>query len=979
MALDPRITFTERTYREVLNFLIRRIKARFPNDWQEFISTNPAMAILDSNAHRHGQTSHYIDTIGLNSALETAFLPESIINISKSQMGYNRRLPTSASVSVTLFPQPPQPAPVTIPKGEKLTVSDVVFESADDFVIPAGKPQWPDGTTDDIVVFVEGESRSETFESDGSTFQSFVLSQPSVIEGSVEVVIEEVVWEKAESLVAVETESLGNQVFIGDGNDNQTYQLSLFNAIIASDDEDEIIVTVSDEEWERVEIFTGAPKEYQVSQDSDGVTTITFGTNVDGTAPPFGSVINITYEITGAQQRYVAKFDQSARATIFFGDGNTGIIPPDGAIITVNYRVGGGVRGNAERGSINNTVRGLLSSGASINVRVFNQEAGSGGNEIQSLELVKMFAPLFAKSNTRAVRKEDWDVLASTFRDPQAGAPAFASARIKQKIPESNEVLVAVWSRDNKGRISLPTTPLKRSVKEFLDNRRTICTRVTPIDGNVLVFDITLGIVLSSGKVIANVLNAVTVKLQELFNSSFALPGRDLSLPLIAQEVLSVPGVEQSSVEDARGSNILIIDEGLGDNVTKTFSGFFRLPEGQVMIPGSFEITDGEQTISDDGEGNLEGDVDTSGTNLISYETGEYSATFIDAPSDTQFVSVESRIEAFFDREEFVVISSDNRIDGVTDFSPIVKRPARGIAGGITVNTQLPEEFLPYNRRRVFFVGGFDNFGTQPGGQILALDDGSGNIVGDVVPGGTVNYETGEVNFTWNTNPAPVITTTFFGRLLSAPNGTNRTFDFEVRTLPGGAGLQVNLQTLFGLGRIRFDFSGLSTANVTFNEGFDNGIGGIHSPDLDFDLRSSITYVDGSGFSSGELSFIVAPEASAGQDFIVEIGPTTLFYYSAFTAFIIDDTTGGYEKFLVVDQEGRFFGDAAEAFPFANLDHLCGRFKTLLASPSAAGKQMTVVYHPYSRSSRKNIPIGSLTMSSLGTVSLIEIPQEVNV
>lgn len=974
---DPLIDYTARDFNSIREALTNWVKLRFPRDWPEFIDTTVAMAILDIVSYTHAQRAFYYDVQARNCFLETADLPEAVTAIAR-QLGYSRRLATAASVSVTLYPNPSQPIPITIRQGEQISVGDLIFESSDTYVIPAGQPSWPSASSGELIIFVEGQTRVEEFLSDGTAFQSFTLANPSVIQGSLTVRVMDEEWESAESIFFVEGTGQGRDTFIGTGLDDQTFVLNLLHAIINPEDEDFIIVMVNLEHWAYVPTFTGAPKEFQVSQDIDGNTTIRFGQDANGAAPAAGSVIDCLYHVSGPQKRYVINNGADGTATVQFGDGDSGIIPQNGATIEVTYRIGGGIAGNIARGELDGNIRGYLPSGAAINVRAFNQEHGSGGNEIESLEHVKYLAPRYAQTNRRAVSQSDFVALAMAFRDSRFGAPAFAAARLKQRVPERNLVEVALWSRDSLGRIRTASTPLKQGVKSLLDSRRTIATYVEMIDGEVLYFDIEAAVQLLEGRTISSVLDSVTTKLSEFFNSTFVTPGTDLSLSLVSDKILEVPYITALEMTSVRGSRLQLLDLGQGDGINKEFTSVFVVPSGMTIVPGSFEISAGDQTISDDGSGDMLGDIDSLLTNTIDYSSGRFTVNFENIPDTVDYIAAECRVYHYLNNETTSQVTADDRLDGITDFAPIVQRRYFGAGDGLTVSGQLPTEFLPYEPSMIVFVGGFDYFGAQPGGQLLAYDDGEGRITGDVIAGGTVNYDTGEFSFTWNTLPPPAGYTDYWGYLDQLPDGTVREFEFEVRSASGGGGSPVSLQTLNGIGRSKFVLSDLDTVNVTFLDGYDNSKGIIDSPSLVPSLTNEVIYHDPSLLTAkGTLNFETAPEPASGRDFKVQVAPVTLFLYTPFVAYI-GGGLAGYEKIVFCDDEGRVLGDVGSAYPFSQIDFLSGRFKLDLSAPSVAGRQMAVKYDAFINSDCKDIQIPHSTMPTFSSVTLTEIIRTIN-
>jgi len=972
------VDYTSRDYASVRQALIDRIKLRFPNDWPEFTKTSIAMAILDIVAWTHEQRAFYYDVQARNCFLETADLPEAVTAIARS-LGYKRRMASSASVAVTLYPNTPQPAPITIARGQALKVDGVTFEAAEDYIIPAGQSAWPTDSSDELIVFTEGASKYEEFTSNGEAYQIFQLSHPNVIQGSVDVEILGEYWEETSSLVFIEGMGIKRDSFVGDGLANQSYQLSLLNVIIDPDDEDTLTVMISSERWLHVEEFTGAPQEFRVEQTAGGETTVYFGAIPDGAAPALNAAIDIIYQVSSKQRRYTVEYDTAGKATVNFGDGVSGVIPDSGTVITVRYRVGGGVRGNIRRGLLDGNVRGTLPSGAQLNVRVYNHEPGSGGEDIETLSRVKTQAPVYAISNRRAVTKQDFAALAMTYSDPTFGAAAFASAKLKQRVPEINAVQVALWSRDSVGRISTAASPLKQAVKAFLDAYRGICTYIEITDGDILYFEIEANVLLLSGKTIASVQSEVNTTLQDYFNSTFVAPGIDLSLALIVKEMLELSSIENVVLENVVGSRLVTQELGTGTGSQNQYLVYLEIPDGQAIVPGSVLVTAGTQSVSDDESGNLLGNIDSGGNNTVDYTTGAIDVTFESAPGTADYITAEARYYARMDQTETVTADTANAVDGITDFAPIVRRRYHGLADGQIVDTFLPEIYLPYTPHRITLIGGWDQYGTQTGGQLMAFDDGDGGITGDVLAGGVVNYETGQINFTWNTLPPPSGYTTYWGYLSALPDGSTTEFTYEVRTAAGGGGSQVSLESLEGIGRLKYDLADLDTVNVTYYPAFDDGDGILDSESLHTHKTNAVIYQATSGFAEGTLNFRVPPEAASGRDFRIYIGPSCLFLYASFSLYIQNTTGSGYYKKLVADKTGRFLRDVGVPYPYARLDHQTGRFLATLNAPSAAEMTMQMSYDSFVSSNNKDIPIETLTLPTFSRVTLNEIQREVNV
>jgi hypothetical protein len=1020
------VDLTARTFQQIrehgLNLLRERIGQFAYND---AAATGVAPAIIDVLAWFHEQNAHYYDRRRRNSLLFLADTLESMRLLTRAQ-GFRMRPATAASVALTAQPTPPQPAVITLPAGTRLVVDDLIFELVNAAAIPSSATTWPDGTTDDLITVTEGVTRTDRFVSDGSPHQSFTLSQPGTIEGSVSVSVLGEVWEEVPSLVFVEGTQAGRDQFVGDGTDDQEFTLSLLHVLTAIGDDDGISLLVfpfgqpqeNVQVWQQVEDFAGAPREFVVFQDIDGETRVRFGSAADDAAPGFSDSIQVLYLISGAQKRYQLVYDEFDTGRIGFGDSTIGVIPTDGADVVVSYRVGGGVRGNVPPGTIDITVQGVLPSGAFTPVRLRNLERGSGGEPPQTLEEARFYAPRFAKSNDRAVTKSDWNTLANTYIDPVFGAPSHASAFLKQRRPELNTVCVAVWGRDELGRISTPGTPLKVGIKRFLDTRRTFTTAVEMKDGKIILMDVSVSILLDQGATRQVVFQNVTTAIQAFFDSAFVRPGVDLPIGGLFQAIENVAGVDRSNIDSIVGSQLAQLQLGIGDGTTKSFSGDFVLASGTSVVQESITVTDGTQQVVDNGSGAFTGDVDISvppgAGNFATYTSGKFSMTFASPPAVDAVIQAEAKLEVFFAAVD-VIGSSDgsfNFLDTASTYYPIVKRTPRAIwsgdqvtivdgaqVGGTaqfrgtiptgiipnsppiprplrfidsssppqiavdnglgvltqsgpavgsvsyttglfnftfaaapvlpvraewstrTVDVFIPDEFLPLTPGRLFIWGGYSAFGVQAGGaELLAFDDGDGNMVGDVLTGGVVVYETGRVTFTWNTDPPPGIAggALRVGRLVQAPDGVLTTFDFEVRDESGGGGSTQDVSStgLGGEGRTLLRLTDLSTPGFALADAYDNHKGALDGTALDLENDNFITYSVGTGRISfgqplpagvpatGSITTPVAASLVDGETFTLDDGINTPVVFEFDT--VPDGVGGGNE---VVDISGATTAD----------------------------------------------------------------------
>jgi hypothetical protein len=962
--VEPKISYTDRSFQSVRAALINWIKIRFPKDWPEIVDTGIGMALIDSVAWAHGQRAYYYDMQARNSFLETATLPEHILVLAR-QLGYERRLSTGASVPVIFSPQPTQHVPITIKKGEKITADGLYFESIETYVIPPNAVSWPREEDSTIAIFSEGETKKENFISSGTPFQTFQLSQPNFLQNSLKIEIDGESWEKTDSLILIEGNTIASDIFFGNGESSQSYKLTLLNAII-NKEEHTPSVSIGNQSWAMVDEFSGSPMEYKIDQNEDGESVIMFGDVDSASAPGDGVAIDVHYLISGSQKRFVTSHSLDGKISIRFGDGTYGRIPQEGASIECTYRVGNGVKGNISRGLINTSIRGYISSGSGVNVLVFNAESGSGGEDAESFDRVKFLAPKYAMTSKKAVRSQDYSVLAMSYNDEKYGSPSFAHAKLKQKIPELNTVQLALWSRDSDGRISKATSALKYGLLNFMNAHKSTCVTIEIIDGEVLYFDIELDVALKSGYSLSDASEAVSTLLENYFNSAVVRPGVDLAMSLLVDKILEAPQISHVTIKNIIGTTKTSIDYGQNTSLKTTFEGVFNFPRGQQIIPKSFAISGGLQKISDNGDGTLGGDIDESGENAIDYLGGKFTATFKNAPGVAEFVMAECRFEAKMNTVESLKIPETNSVDFIAAYSPILKRRNIGLCSGTDVSLILPEEYLPFQKHHVAFIGGYDHYGMQSGGQLLAYDDGEGNILGDVASGGKINYDSGQVNFVWNTNPAPEIETFRFGYLEETPDGIRKKFTFSTWTLPDKDGTQVNFQENYGRIKLYLD-----TIVASYDAAYDNGTGNFDGVNIDAHEQNTVDYSTGTGL----VYFKEALPVGASRNFPVVFIGTTLLLYTPLVGYYFGST----RKILLAENSGHLFGTLSNAYPYSNLDYDTGHLKADLTYQPIVGKNFTIDYDTYFSSRYRNLNVPSHIMPALSVVSLTETIEELDI
>lgn len=114
--------------------------------------------------------------------------------------------------------------------------------------------------------------------------------------------------------------------------------------------------------------------------------------------------------------------------TVRFGDGTAGNIPKEGASITVSYIATTGRGGLVGTGTITELTSSLVVNATQIDLTITNTSPSVGGDDPESIESAKRFAPLVFKSREVAVTRGDYEALAGSFADPLFGRVAVAQA-----------------------------------------------------------------------------------------------------------------------------------------------------------------------------------------------------------------------------------------------------------------------------------------------------------------------------------------------------------------------------------------------------------------------------------------------------------------------------------------------------------------------------------------------------------------------
>ncbi len=157
-----------------------------------------------------------------------------------------------------------------------------------------------------------------------------------------------------------------------------------------------------------------------------------------------------------ADRHFTVLVDQNDRATLRFGNGRNGAVPT--GTIRVIYKTGGGALGNIDANQLVILDGAFLDAhGKPVQLSVTNSMAASGGINRQSIESVRILAPISLRTSNRSITREDFEINAK--RLPEVARALMLTANEDRTIGENSGILFIVPQGGG-----MPTDKLKDAV-----------------------------------------------------------------------------------------------------------------------------------------------------------------------------------------------------------------------------------------------------------------------------------------------------------------------------------------------------------------------------------------------------------------------------------------------------------------------------------------------------------------------------------
>lgn len=407
----PPVDYTSRDYTSILNDMIILIPTLLP-EWTDRAPGDFGIVMMELFAYMGDILNYYIDRIANESFLATAQQRQSVLNIAQL-LDYTPYGNVAASTNLQ-FTIPNPSGPVVIPQGTQVSTT---LTGTTATVFQTSLP---------LTVFGDGISTPLDFTSNGNANQAFPLPNPTnwpypnpAYDGLTETVtVGGVTWTRAPGntftgVAGTATNYIvinGNTVLFGNGTNGAKPSTGAAIHIVyrpAPPAQYQALVSAThgmSVVGEVMGLSTGVPgQSFRLFQTPVVQNSITVRVD-EGTGPSSWIYYQRLVDAFNTDLAYTSAVDANGIVTITFGDGINGRIPIPGSQISADYSVGGGSIGNVAANTLTvSSVTGITG--------VTNPTPATGGADAETLDHIRIHAPLSITAINRAVALDDYAAL----------------------------------------------------------------------------------------------------------------------------------------------------------------------------------------------------------------------------------------------------------------------------------------------------------------------------------------------------------------------------------------------------------------------------------------------------------------------------------------------------------------------------------------------------------------------------------------
>lgn len=243
------------------------------------------------------------------------------------------------------------------------------------------------------------------------------------------------------------------------------------------------------------------------------------------------------FSASGINDRvFQAIYGDNYTATLLFGDGVMGISPPAGADFTVVYRVGGGSRGNIMGGAINvtTTAEGAGVAENSYSFVTENITPATGGQDAETAEHAKKYAPLTFKRQDRVVTLEDYIAIGNTFRSKQ-GTVGKTTAAVRDAFSSANVIDMYTLEKASDTTLQKASTTFKKDLLDEIEPKKMLTDEVVIVDGLIRTLDLVVTIRIDEE--LEPIAGTIQQEVAEVILNFFNVDNFDFGKPFISSEL----------------------------------------------------------------------------------------------------------------------------------------------------------------------------------------------------------------------------------------------------------------------------------------------------------------------------------------------------------------------------------------------------------------------------------------------------------
>jgi hypothetical protein len=541
--------------------LMEYAKAHFSGVFSDYNESSPGMMLLELQAYIGDVLSFYLDQQFNEMRMQTAQQLKNVQLFAKSK-GYKPRGPSASSVTQAFFVEVPAVlsgseyvpdytfAPRLLAGSRTSGPNGSYFETYEEINFASSSAESPltkavtvrDQNTNNPQKFAlkktvsmnAGKTVSDDVTITGFTsFYRYELSQPDVIE-----------------IISV-VDSDGETWYETDYLSQDTIILPVAN----SDADNDTVPYV-------VKLLT-VPRRFTVDRDIvSGKTSLQFGSgdgvSFDDEIVPNISDMALPIPGRGYYNNFVLDPQNFLKTT------SLGMSPRD-VTLTITYRVGGGDSTNVPVGTINtvdsfyydfstvfvNPSDVAKSQAVISSLETTNVTKADGGGPAESIPEIKANADAYFAAQGRAVTREDYmaHILAmpSKFGRPE-------KVYITKDAMNYLALNIHVLAKDAAGHLQLATSNLKHNIARYLKHLRILTDGVNILDGKIINFGVSFGVVIASKFNRTEVLSQCLQAVKEYFNTDRMQIGQAIIRSDVEATLQSVNGVV--SVYDLAFTNL---------------------------------------------------------------------------------------------------------------------------------------------------------------------------------------------------------------------------------------------------------------------------------------------------------------------------------------------------------------------------------------------------------------------------------------